>query len=332
MDQAGIAAEVIFAGGQNGEILPFVGVGWDAGSGDSPQVLRAVGEHMWNAWLADFVSESPERLLGVMQVPIWDIDAAVAELEWGRGAGLCVVNLPAPRSDIAAYNDPVYEPFWSACEALDLPFVTHGGGGERPLGFPGPGGKHLYLYESGWLSRRHLWQMIFGGVFQRHPRLRLIFTEQRVVWVPMALADLDSIFFSDDWGRELRAELQKPPSEYWSSNCYNSGSFLTPWEAAIRDAVGARNLLWGSDYPHYEGTWPNTKLAMRHAFSGVPEDDARKLLGENAVRAYGLDLPSLRTVADRIGPTPDDLAVPLSADEFPAFRSAAFRTAGHWSS
>jgi hypothetical protein len=71
---------------------------------------------------------------------------------------------------------------------------------------------------------------------------------------------------------------------------------------------------------------------MRHAFSGVPEDDTRKLLGENAVKAYGLGLSSLRSVADRIGPTAEELALPLHEDEFPSFRSAAFRAAGHWSS
>jgi predicted TIM-barrel fold metal-dependent hydrolase len=332
MDEAGIAAEVIFAGGQNGEMLPFIGIGWDAGSRDIAHELRAVGEHIWNEWLADFVSPAPERLLGVMQVPIWDVDAAVREVEWGRSKGLRAVNLPAPRSDLAAYNDPVYEPFWSACEALGLPLVTHGGGGDAPMGFPGPAGKHLYLYESGWLSRRHLWQLIFGGVFHNHPNLKLVFTEQRVRWVGPTLVELDSIYYSEDWARELRVELPKSPSEYWASNCYNSGSFLTGWEAAMRDEVGLENLLWGSDYPHYEGTWPCTKLAMRNTFANVPEADTRRILGENALTAYGLDATALRLVADRIGPTPAELRVPLEPEEWPDFRSAAFRAAGRWSS
>jgi len=332
MDEAGIAAEMIFAGGQNGEMLPFIGIGWDAGSRDIARELRAVGEHIWNQWLVEFVSSAPERLLGVMQVPLWDVDAAVREIEWGRTMGLRAVNLPAPRSDLVAYNDPVYEPFWSACESLGLPLVTHGGGGDAPLGFPGPGGKHLYLYESGWLSRRHLWQLIFGGVFHRHPSLKLVFTEQRVRWVGPTLTELDSIYDSEDWARELRADLPKSPSEYWASNCYNSGSFLTEWEAAMRDEVGVENLLWGSDYPHYEGTWPSTKLALRNTFSSLPERDTRRILGENAVTAYGLDANALRLVADQIGPTPEELRVPLDPHEFPAFRSAAFRTAGRWSS
>ena len=125
-------------------------------------------------------------------------------------------------------------------------------------------------------------------------------------------------------------ELPKSPSEYWASNCYNGGSFLTPWESDMRHGVGVTNLLWGSDYPHTEGTWPNTRLAMRHAFSGLPESDTRLILGENAVVAYGLDVDALRTIASRIGPTPQDLSEPLVPQETSAIHSLAFRAAGHW--
>jgi predicted TIM-barrel fold metal-dependent hydrolase len=333
MDSDGIAAEVIFAGGQNGEILPFVGQGWDAGVREIAAELRAVGNHIWNEWLAGFVSAAPTRLLGTIQIPIWDIDAAIREMQWSREAGLRVVNLPAPRADLVPYNDPAYEPFWDACEDLQLPLVTHGGGGDRPLGFPGPGGMHINLYEQGWLSRRHLWQLIFGGVFERHPGLRVMFTEQRVRWVGPTLSELDSIYYSDDWARDLRKEMPRSPSEYWASNCYNGGSFLTKWEAAtMRDEVGVDNLCWGSDYPHYEGTWPDTRVSLRNTFSDVPEEDVRKILGENAVRALYLDREALAPVARAIGPTPADLSVQPGADEFPEFRSGAFRNVGCWSS
>jgi predicted TIM-barrel fold metal-dependent hydrolase len=333
MDAAGIAAEVIFAGGQNGEVLPFVGVGWDAGLTNSTTELRAVGNHIWNEWIADFVAIAPDRLLGTIQVPIWDVDAAVRELEWARNAGLKIVNFPAPRSDLTAYNDPAYEPFWDACEDLHLPLVTHGGGGDRPLGFPGPGGEHLMLYEQGWLSRRHLWQMIFGGVFERHPSLKVMFTEQRVRWVGPTLSELDSIYFSDDWARNLRKELPRSPSEYWAANCYSGGSFLTKWEAErMLEEVGIDNLCWGSDYPHYEGTWPETTVALRSTFGELPEEDTRKILGFNAVTALHLDRAVLEETARAIGPTPAALAKPVEEDELPDYRSAAFRTAGCWSS
>jgi predicted TIM-barrel fold metal-dependent hydrolase len=327
MDADGIAADVILAGGDNGEVLPFAGIGIDAGSTAVAGELKAAGGHIWNAWLADFVSGAPERHVGVMQIPIWDVDQAVREVEWARAAGLKAVNLPAPRGDYPPYTDRVYEPLWAACEAQAVPLVTHSGGGEPALGLNGPLGRSVSAAEIHWLSRRGLWQLTFGGVFERHPGLKLVFTEQRVTWVPETLRDLDSIYFSQAH-RELAQNLPRRPSEYWAEHCFLSGSFLAPFEAAARDEVGLRNLMWGSDYPHQEGTWPRTRLSMRNTFAGIPEAEVRMILGLNALAVYDLDEDALRAVANRVGPTPDDLAVKPTKDELPDHIGAAFREIG----
>jgi predicted TIM-barrel fold metal-dependent hydrolase len=321
MDSDGIAAEVIFAGGQNSEVLPFVGFGVDIGSQKVAAELRMAGYQIWNRWLADFVSVAPERLIGVMQVPIWDVGAAVRELEAGREAGLGAVNLPAPRSDFPAYNDEIYEPFWSACDELQIPLGTHTGGGETPLGCFGPGGGAILGMETSWLARRGLWEMIFGRVFERHPGLRYTLTEQRVVWVSNVLHDMDYI------NRIRTPSLPREPSEYFASNCYNAGSYMAPWEVERRHEVGIDNLLWGTDYPHIEGTWPHTRAALRHAFCDVPEDETRRILGESALRAYYLDPEPLRAIAARIGPTVDELKRPLEPEEVPGY-GGAFRESG----
>lgn len=321
MDADGIAAELIFSGGQNSEALPFVGFGADIGSKDTSRDLLKVGEQVWNHWLADYCSVAPERLLGVMQVPIWDVPATVEVLEEGRKAGLRAVNFPAPRSDFPAYNDPVYEPFWSACEDLELPLVTHSGGGDVPLGFYGKGGSAIHGMESIWLGRRAVWELIFGEVFERHPKLRFTMTEQRMSWAAHTLRDMDYVH------RSRQPDLPHRPSEYWAMNCYMAGSYMAPWEVGLRYEVGVDNLLWGTDYPHQEGTWPYTKVALRNSFHDVALDEARKILGENAIRAYYLDRNELRKVADRIGPLPEDLARPLEPGEAPAY-GAAFRESG----
>ncbi|MGE3447549.1 MAG: amidohydrolase family protein [Microbacteriaceae bacterium] len=333
MDADGVAAEVIFAGGQNREVTPFVGFGADAGPAGVDPRLRAVGEQIWNRWLADACSIAPERLLGVIQVPIWDLDAAIEEMAAGRERGLTVVNLPAPRADLVPYNDPVYERFWAACEDLDMTLATHTGGGEAPLGFQAadgshlPGGALIYQYERFWLTRRHLWQLMFGGVFDRHPKLRVVFTEQMVSWVAPTLADLDNVYHQESIGwYAIDSKPARTPSEYWATNCFNGGSFLAPHEADMRHDVGVDRLMWGTDYPHMEGTWPNTMASIRNTFAHVPEDDTRRILGENAVSAYHLDAKALRPVADRIGPTPQAVAVPLAPEEIPAIRGRAFRT------
>ncbi len=315
MDADGIVADVIFAGGMNGEPMPWESAGYTE--------LRFVGQRAYNDWLVDFCSVAPHRLRGVMEVPIWDIDAAVAEVERGSAAGLGAVNFPASRADRPAYNDPVYDPFWSAVAASGLPLVNHVAGGDTPHGVTGPGGTAIGLNEVHWLARRSLWQMIFGRVLERHPTLKVVFTEQRVTWVPVELREMDSI--NDSAEHPGLERLPRRPSEYWASNFYVCASFMAPFEVALRHQIGLGNMVWGTDYPHVEGTWPRTRLALRYAFAGVPRAEARQLLGENAISIYGLDRPKLRALADRIGPTEHELETPLDPTEYPEHLGLAFR-------
>jgi predicted TIM-barrel fold metal-dependent hydrolase len=329
MDDQGIAAEVIFSGGQNGEVLPWNGLGFGAANPKAiPLELQHLGGHIWNAWLADFIADAPDRLVGVMQTPIEDVDAAVKEVRWAHDAGLRVVNFPAPRPDFTAYNSDVYEPFWSVVEELGMPLACHSGAGDRALGSKERGGYSVHLMEIHWLGRRALWQMIFGGVFDRHPGLRLVHTEQRAAWVPSTVAEMDALFLSNN---HHDPDLpRRVPSEYWAENCYCVASFMAPFEAEIRHGVGIDNLLWGSDYPHVEGTWPHTRLSMRNTFAGVPEPELRVILGDNGIKLYGLDAARLRAIADVIGPTPEELSHPVPPDEIPETASLAFRTRGIW--
>jgi predicted TIM-barrel fold metal-dependent hydrolase len=216
--------------------------------------LQQAGQEIYNSWLADFVTVQPERHVGLVHVLIWDIEAAAQAVRWGHSHGLRGVNFPAPRAGLLAYNDPAYDAFWRVAVELDMPLCCHSGGGETPLGITGPGGAEIFMSEALWLGRRALHQMIFGGVFERFPGLKIVFCEQRTAWVPQTLPD----------------------------------SFLAPFEVALRDRVGVDNLMWGTDYPHQEGTWPNTALAVRNTFHGVPEDETRKILGENALRVFQL--------------------------------------------
>ena len=328
MDADGVAVDVVFAGGENGEEIPFVGFGADAGNPAIEHELRTTGEHIWNEWLGDFVAIAPERFVGVMQIPIWDVDAAIKEMRWGRDHGLRAVNFPAPRRDLPLYFDPVYEPFWSAVEELDVPLLTHVGAGEAMLGWPGamPGLCMMYM-EMDWFARRALWQLIFGGVFERHPNLRVVFTEQRVGWVPSTLRDLEAVW-RNDLVHDVRVLTPRPPSEYWARNCFIGGSFLAHFEMEMREQVGLHNLMWGSDYPHVEGTWPRTRLALRKTFAGIPEADVRAVLGTNAVPVYRLDETALKPTVQRIGPRPSDLDRPLEEHEYPPLRVGAFREIG----
>jgi predicted TIM-barrel fold metal-dependent hydrolase len=251
----------------------------------------------------------------------------VAELRWGREHGLRGINFPAPRRGLTPYNDPVYEPFWSAVEDLDLPLSSHAGAGDIALGISGPAGFALLAIETPWLGRRALWQMIFSGVFERHPRLKLAFAEHGTVWAPQTLRDMDSAYRFEPMA-ELRKIIPELPSTYWQRNCFLAASFAARFEVEQRHEVGVDKIMWGSDYPHMEGTWPHNMASLRTTFHDVPEEDVRRMLGENAIDVYGFDAGALDKVAERIGPLPEELNKP--AGELPEFRGMAFRELGLW--
>ena len=127
--------------------------------------------------------------------------------------------------------------------------------------------------------------------------------------------------------RRVREVIPELPSEACARSLYVGASFIAPFEALDAEHDGyADRLLWGSDYPHVEGTWqampdigsPTTHLALRHALAGRTAETITAIAGENAVRVYGLDLDALRAVAGRINaPTVDEVSVPLSASEIP---------------
>jgi len=180
---------------------------------------------------------------------------------------------------------------------------------------------------------------VFGGVFERHPGLRLVLTEQPgSCWAP-TMNEFDSVYRTQGW--MLGSRITRPPSDYCAEHVAIGGSFLAPFEA--QDAVDhdyVASVMWGSDYPHTEGTWQHPepddevesfgRVSLRHTFAGIPDDATVAMVGGNAARVYGLDLAALQQVATRIGaPTLHDLAqpverVPTGAGMF------AFRSFGPW--
>jgi hypothetical protein len=128
-------------------------------------------------------------------------------------------------------------------------------------------------------------------------------TEVRADWLPETLAHLDASY--DQHRGDVPSK--RKPSEWWQSNCLAGVSFMHKAEVEIRDEIGVDGMCFGRDYPHAEGTWPNTFDYLRALFAGVPEDDVRKILGENAIRFFGLDATRIATIAEKVGPTIEQL-------------------------
>jgi predicted TIM-barrel fold metal-dependent hydrolase len=332
---------VIFHGSQNDQPIPFQSS--MLGAPEDPE-LAAEGIRIYNRWLADYCAGDPARHVGLAHLPFWDLDAAVAELARASEAGLRGVNFTALRPGIRPFNHPAWEPFWAAAADLTMPLTTHAGAGD-PEVFTGAEGVALLSLESGgWFSRRAIHQMIFAGVLERHPQLQLVMTEQPGQWWGYTLNEMDSVHVATaPPGSPLATQVPRRPSEYCARQVSIGASFLSRAEAerAIADGYVDR-VLWGSDYPHMEGTYQYPGVAdftgaesigrqsLRFTFAGLPEAPVRDMLGLNAARVYGLDVAALEQVADRIGaPTFADVnepldAVPVGASPF------AFRTFGPW--
>ena len=324
MDREGIAAEIVYHGDARvGDLAHNITNSvWPADVWDA-------GARAYNRWARDTFGAASERVLlvGAMGSGT-DLDGAVAELRWLADHEF--VGTYAPGFLTFPGQPPLYdehwEPYWAACADLGLAVVVHAGYGfEQGLVYDRLDRVMRELAESGGSemdlvtrtatevftsdifsdikARRPIWQLMYGGAFDRHPNLKLIASEIRLDWIPSNLAYLDSLY--DEHRDGLPAKRR--PSEYWQTNCLAGASFMHKAEVEMRDEIGVDTILFGRDYPHPEGTWPNTPDWLRDEFAGVPETDLRKMLGENGIRFLNLDRAPLEALASKIGPTVDEL-------------------------
>jgi predicted TIM-barrel fold metal-dependent hydrolase len=255
--------------------------------------------------------------------PCLDMDAALAELLWIKEHGFFGIMLPGflgyPESP--PLYDERFEQYWAACEDLEMPLAIHAAYGmEQGSLYPeiqklaaemAVGSSVLEemvsnaeesFFAFDLRPRKALWQLMLGGVFDRHPKLKVLVTEVRVDWVPGTLARLD------EWFEFADVPAQKRPSEYWHENCIAGASFMKRSEIDMRHEVGVDRVMFGRDYPHAESTWPKTREYLQTLLDGVPEAEARLMLGENAINFLGLDRVKLAKMAERINaPSPADL-------------------------
>jgi predicted TIM-barrel fold metal-dependent hydrolase len=318
MDREGVAAEMIFPGDARA-ILPLVPM-----LRRYPQDVVAAGVRAYHRWLVDTFGAHSDRMLLVGDPGSGvDVEAMLAELRWLGEHGFVATQVPNVRGrGLRPLHDEYFDPYWSLCEELDLTVALHAGYGSEQCEFidkiheiernmKAAGRSDLLnelmntegFFALDYRPRQAIWQMMLGGVFDRHPNLRLYLAEIRGDWIPDTFRHLDAVY---DRARGSVA-AQRSPSEYWQSNCMTSLSFVHKAEVEMRHEIGVDRIVFGRDFPHAEGTWPNTADWLTDAFQDVPEDELRLMLGENAIRFFGLDREKLVAIAARIGPTVDDV-------------------------
>jgi len=289
--------------------------------------LCLAGIRAHNRWLVDFCNEDPDRRAGIGVILPNDMDEAVKDIEFIAESGLRGgVLLPLIPED-CTWLKPLYHPSWdkvyAACEANGLVLNQHSGQGSPSYG-DSLVGEALWISEVQFFCRRGFRHLIMSGVFQRFPRLRYILTESGCSWAPEMLAHMDRIHLGMKHGAmgemtygDREWALEELPSFYAKRNCYYGASFPSKAELRGIEEVGADKVLWGNDYPHYEGTFPHNLESLRLTFADIPEKQRRMLFAENAAALYGFDLEKLRLLANQHGPTAEQIDTPLPVDQIP---------------
>ena len=249
----------------------------------------------YNDWIAEFCSTDRSRLKGIAMINLDDIQEGIKELERAAQMDLAGAMISEYPLEHRRYDQPEYEPFWAAAQALDMPLSLHTAT-RRQGRIRGAGEKTLRDASSratkAYAPATSMCDLIFSGVFERYPHLTLAIVEFELAWAPHLLATMDYTYRERHEEAIYRFKDGMRPSDFFRRNVV-----LSFQEDAIgirlRDVIGVDNMMWGSDYPHSESTFPRSRRILAEILSGVSEDEAAKIVGANTARVYHFDVARL---------------------------------------
>jgi predicted TIM-barrel fold metal-dependent hydrolase len=245
----------------------------------------------YNDWLAEFCRTDPVRLKGIAMVNLDDVQDGIKELERAARLGLAGAMITEYPLEHRRYDQPEYEPFWAAAEALALPLSLHTAT-RRQGKIRGAGAKTLRDASSratkAFYPALSMCDMIFSGVFERYPRLTLAIVEFELSWAPHLLSTMDYTYRERHEEAIYRFRNDMRPSDFFRRNVVLSFQ-EDDIGIRLRDVIGVDNMMWGSDYPHSESTFPRSRTILAEILAGVPTDEQAKIVGRNTARVYRFD-------------------------------------------
>jgi len=253
----------------------------------------------YNDWLAEFCRVDPARLKGIAMINLDDVRDGVAELERAARLGLVGAMIAEYPPDDRRYDSAEYEPFWAAAQDLGMPLSLHTA--TRRLGINAGAAPHTIRDASrratkAFLPAISLCDMIFSGVFERHPRLKVAVVEFELAWAPHLINTTNYTYHERHEEAMYRFKDGLRPSDFFHRNV--SLSFQEDAVGIrLRDIIGVDAMMWGSDYPHSESTFPRSREILDRILAGVPADERAKIVGLNAARLYGFDVARLSAAA-----------------------------------
>jgi len=254
------------------------------------QDIQEAAFRLYNDWIADYCKEAPDRLIGVPMLSMYDIDGAITELRRCYDMGLkgaLIWQVPDPKLPLPSEH---YDPFWAAAAEMGAPVSMHilTGHSYDRTGLTGyeriRGSVNIKTHDA--INGMH--DMVWSGVFDRHPNLRMIIVEAEIGWIPFILQQWDYYFHRHGRKKIHKFPISRTPTEIFNENVFATfmddtvGSYLLPhW--------GDRNCMWSSDYPHENTTWPNSKAFIARQIGALPMEKKIRLLSKTVIDLYGLN-------------------------------------------
>jgi len=274
-DQEGLSAEILY---------PSVGmVLCNHPDGGYKQACFAA----YNRWLAEFCATDPERLIGQGVASLRTIEEGVRELHEIKALGFRGVMLPGT-PDIEDYHHPCYDPIWQACVDLELPVSFHILTSKGDFDGPIRGPVIIYQIVTVRGNQNIMMMLIFGGVFDRFPDLKVVCVEADAGWVPHFNFRMDHAWERHRWHLPA-ADLQRLPSEYFNEHIYLT--FQDDYSVQhVTDALNMQRVMWASDFPHSDGTYPHTREIIESVTRGMTDTQRSAILCDNVAALYDVAL------------------------------------------
>lgn len=240
----------------------------------------------YNLWVAEYCSAHPDRLIGCGQTAMRSVEEGIEDLRRIKELGLKGVMMPG-NPKLEDYHSPIYDPFYEAAIDLQLPLSFHilTSRGDN-LDARGPRLNGFLAIIRG--CQDIIGTFILGGVFERHPNLKVVCVEADAGWVPHYMYRMDHAFNRHRYWLPAGA-LSKMPSEYFRENVYTT--FQDDWVAfKVKDMCNIRRLMWANDFPHSDSTWPWSQEILKKQTEGLTEGEKNLILHDNVAELYQLSI------------------------------------------
>ncbi len=243
---------------------------------------------IYNEWLADFCAAAPDRFAGLASIPSHDVDAAVAEIQNVAQRGVLKGIEVSNTHDMAPLFDPSWKPVWEVANEAQLPIHYHTIGPKNDYNFDNMAALQrrqafaVHITSFQLAMSKIIMEIIYGGVLEAYPKIKVVIGESGIGWIPYILDHMDL-----EWEDQFKdLTLKMKPSDYWRRQCFATYQ-SDPIGLRLLDILGEDNVMWGSDFPHPDGVWPDSKAFIEREFEHIPKTIKQKILCDNAAELYG---------------------------------------------